>query len=95
MGYIPIPDEIKYFVSTGRKDFRGGAAKYMETDPELVERCMLSAGPYNHRENILSFRHVKPFQIPTSALTPSTQGQYSNKIQIKIYLKPTKSVELH
>ncbi len=45
MGYIPIPDEIKYFVSTGRKDVRGGAAEYLKADPELVERCMLSAGP--------------------------------------------------
>lgn len=45
MGYIPIPDKIKYFVSTGRKDVRGGAAEYLKADPELVERCMLSAGP--------------------------------------------------
>ena len=63
MGYIPIPDEIKYFVSTGRKDVRGGAAEYLKADPELVERCMLLADRYIHRENILSFRHVKPFQI--------------------------------
>jgi len=45
MGYIPIPDEIKYFVSTGRKDVRGGAAEYLKADPELVESCMLLAGP--------------------------------------------------
>ena len=45
VGYIPIPDEIKYFVSTGRKDFRGGVAEYMKADPKLVERCMLAAGP--------------------------------------------------
>jgi len=45
VGYSPVPDEIKYFVSTGRKDFRGGVAEYMKVDPKLVERCMLAAGP--------------------------------------------------
>ncbi len=45
MGYIPVPDEIKYFVSTGRKDVHGGVAEYLKVDPELVERCMLTAGP--------------------------------------------------
>ena len=45
VGYIPVPDEIKYFVSTGRKDVRGGIAEYLKADPELVERCTLSAGP--------------------------------------------------
>jgi hypothetical protein len=37
--------EIKYFVSTGRKDVRGGAAEYLKASPELVERCTLAAGP--------------------------------------------------
>ena len=45
VGFIPVPDEIKYFVSTGRKDVRGGAAEYLKASPELVERCTLAAGP--------------------------------------------------
>ncbi len=45
VGYIPVPDEIKYFVSTGRKDVRGGAAEYLKAGPELVERCTVVAGP--------------------------------------------------
>jgi hypothetical protein len=44
-GYIPVPDDIKYFVSTGRKDIRGGAAEFLKASPELVERCTLAAGP--------------------------------------------------
>jgi len=44
-GYIPVPDDIKYFVSTGRKDVRGGAAEYLKASPELVNRCSAAAGP--------------------------------------------------
>ena len=45
VGYIPVPDVIKYFVSTGRKNVHGGVAEYMKANPKLVERCMLAAGP--------------------------------------------------
>jgi Uncharacterised ArCR, COG2043 len=45
VGYIPVPDEIKYFVSTGRNDVHGGVAEYLKADPELVERCTLATGP--------------------------------------------------
>jgi hypothetical protein len=45
VGYLPVPDEIKYFVSTGKKDVRGGAAEYLKASPELVERCTRAAGP--------------------------------------------------
>jgi len=45
VGYIPVPDEIKYFVSTGREDVRGGAAEYLKASPELVDRCTIAAGP--------------------------------------------------
>ena len=44
-GYIPAPDDIRYFVSTGRKDVRGGAAEYLKASPELVERCAMATGP--------------------------------------------------
>ncbi len=45
VGYIPVPDEIKYFVSTGRRDVRGGAAEFLKASPELVDRCTMAAGP--------------------------------------------------
>ncbi len=44
MGLVPRPEEIKYFVSTGRKDVRGGAAEYLKASPELVDKCFLAAG---------------------------------------------------
>ncbi len=44
-GFIPVPDSIKYFVSTGKEDVRGGAAEYLKASPELVERCDRAAGP--------------------------------------------------
>jgi hypothetical protein len=45
MGFITPPDEIKYFVSTGREDFRGGAAEFLKASPELVERSFAAEGP--------------------------------------------------
>jgi hypothetical protein len=45
VGYIPVPDDIKYFVSTGRKDVRGGAAEFLKASPDLVDRCTAAAGP--------------------------------------------------
>jgi hypothetical protein len=45
VGYIPVPGDIRYFVSTGRKDVRGGAAEYLKASPDLVEQCTLAAGP--------------------------------------------------
>ncbi|ABS54926.1 conserved hypothetical protein [Methanoregula boonei 6A8] len=44
-GYITVPEDIKYFVSTGRKDVRGGAAEYLKASPDLVDRCSAAAGP--------------------------------------------------
>ena len=35
VGYIPVPDDIKYFVSTCRKDVRGGAAEFLKASPDL------------------------------------------------------------
>jgi hypothetical protein len=45
VGFIPVPDDIKYFVSTGRSDIRGGAAEFLKAGPDLVERCTVVAGP--------------------------------------------------
>jgi hypothetical protein len=43
-GFIKAPEDIKYFVSTGRADVRDGAAEYLKADPELVEQCRQAAG---------------------------------------------------
>jgi hypothetical protein len=39
MGFSPVPDQIKYFVSTGRKDIMGEAAEYLKSSSYIVERC--------------------------------------------------------
>ena len=43
-GFHPIPDFIKYFVSTGREDIMGGAAEYLKSSPDMVERCFKALG---------------------------------------------------
>jgi len=43
-GFQPVPDEIRYFVSTGKKDVRSGAAEYLKANPDLVERCFKALG---------------------------------------------------
>jgi hypothetical protein len=45
VGYIPVPDDIKYFVSTGKEDVRCGAAEFLKARPDLVESCTRAAGP--------------------------------------------------
>lgn len=44
MGFIQRPEYIKYFVSSGRKDVLGGAAEFLKSSPEVVERCIDAVG---------------------------------------------------
>ncbi len=44
-GFMERSDDIAWFVSTGRKDVRGGAAEYLKAGPQLVEKCFQAAGP--------------------------------------------------
>jgi len=44
MGFAPEREEIRYFVSTGRKDVRGGAAEFLKSGPEKVEACFKAMG---------------------------------------------------
>jgi uncharacterized protein (DUF169 family) len=44
IGFRPVPDHIKYFVSTGRKDLLGGAAEYLKSSPDMAERCFEALG---------------------------------------------------
>lgn len=64
VGYIPVPDDIKYFVSTGRKDVRGGAAEYLKASPELVECCTVAAGPIHPPGKYLIVQACEPFRMP-------------------------------
>ncbi len=68
VGYTPVPDEIKYFISTGRKDIRGGAAEYLKSDPELVERCMLAAGPIHPLGKYLVVQDCETLPDPEPAI---------------------------
>jgi len=45
VGYTPVPDDVKYFVSTGRKDVRNGMAEFLKASPELVDKCEQATGP--------------------------------------------------
>jgi hypothetical protein len=52
-----LSPHIKYFVSTGHEDFRGGDAEYLKASPELFEKFAESIGPINlPRKNLV----VKP-----------------------------------
>lgn len=44
MGFAPEREEMKYFVSTGRKDVRGGAAEFLKSGPEKVDACFKAIG---------------------------------------------------
>jgi len=44
MGFIHRPETIKYFVSTGKEDVMGGAAEYLKSSPEVVERTIQAVG---------------------------------------------------
>jgi hypothetical protein len=44
VGFTPRPEYIRYFVSTGKADVRGGAAEYLKADPKLVDRCVAALG---------------------------------------------------
>lgn len=44
LGFIRYPPGIKYFVSTGNKDYRNGEAEYYKANPDIVERSFRAAG---------------------------------------------------
>ena len=43
-GYNSFMPMLKYFLSTGSKDFRGGAAEFLIANPELAEKQLKSIG---------------------------------------------------
>ncbi|HXX72340.1 MAG TPA: DUF169 domain-containing protein, partial [Candidatus Acidoferrales bacterium] len=44
LGYSPFNPGIKYFVSTGSKEYRAGQAEFLRTTPELFERNRRTMG---------------------------------------------------
>lgn len=47
-GIAVTPPVIKYFVSTGRADFRHGAAEYLKPNPNAAERLFAAPGKIAH-----------------------------------------------
>lgn len=45
MGFAERPEYIRYFVSSGKADVRGGAAEYLKATPELVDAAEKAIGP--------------------------------------------------
>lgn len=43
-GFTEKPEYIRYFVSTGRKDIRGGAAEFLKASPGLVDHSFRALG---------------------------------------------------
>lgn len=44
MGFADMNPMLKYFVTTGTKEFRGGAAEYLKATPELFEKSRAVLG---------------------------------------------------
>jgi hypothetical protein len=44
LGFISMDPMLKYFVTVGHKDFRGGAAEHLKATPELFEKSYRSLG---------------------------------------------------
>ena len=66
MGFSPEREETMYFVSTGRKDVRGGAAEYLKSGPEKVTACFRTMGkvtpPVNYQ--VISTCDALPERCP-------------------------------
>jgi uncharacterized protein (DUF169 family) len=43
-GFMEKPGYINYFVSTGKKDVRGGAAEHLKSSPEMAEKSFKAVG---------------------------------------------------
>jgi len=44
LGFKDFPPWVKYFVSTGSKDFAHGAAEYLKASPEIAEKSIKAIG---------------------------------------------------
>ena len=53
LGFAKPANFIKYFVSTGKENVRGGEAEYLKSSPEEVEKFLKSIGAVKQIENNL------------------------------------------
>jgi len=68
VGYIPVPEETRYFVSTGKEDVRGGVAEYLKASPELVDLCTTRAGPVHPPGKYLIVQACETLPDPSPAV---------------------------
>ncbi|HUU75803.1 MAG TPA: DUF169 domain-containing protein [Methanoregulaceae archaeon] len=40
LGFTDVPEYVRYFVSTGSENVRGGAAEYLKSDPSMVDATL-------------------------------------------------------
>ncbi|MDD3621840.1 MAG: DUF169 domain-containing protein [Methanofollis sp.] len=71
MGLIPRPEFVRWFVSTGRADVRGGAAEYLKAAPELVDAAFAKAGPLTPPGRYLV---VRPCRTVSPAADPAVRS---------------------
>jgi len=61
-GLIEFNPDIKYFVSTGTRGFRNGAAEYLRASPELVEESWKRMGKITPPDRYLVIRPCRDLQ---------------------------------
>ena len=63
LGFSKPAKFIKYFVSTGNENFRGGDAEYLKASPEDVEKFLKSIGKVSPPENNLVIQRCEDMEI--------------------------------
>ena len=62
LGFSKPAKFIKYFVSSGKESFRGGAAEYLKASPEDVEKFLESIGKITPFENNMIIQKCENFK---------------------------------
>ena len=62
LGYKPLMPHLKYMLSTGTPDFRGGWSEFLIADPDLTEKRLKGIGSI--KLNSSPFKHFKLFANP-------------------------------
>ncbi|MCL2156845.1 MAG: DUF169 domain-containing protein [Methanobrevibacter sp.] len=71
LGFSKPAKFIKYFVSTGKENFRGGEAEYLKASPDEVEKFLNSIGKVKQIENNLIIQRCEDFQNDLEIATKS------------------------
>jgi len=78
LGFAAPAKFIKYFVSTGNKNFKNGEAEYLKSSPQDVEKFLKSIGKVKQLKNNLIIQKCEDIQI--------TDLNKENNINIKAIL---------